>query len=238
MSTTSRLIILTVAVVTVWGIALMLRGTLSAESLPDWRLEGLPSDFSTDSRTWVGEDNKHIDPNLTQAEDVDETLDRLYRDGSGVVSVHVAAFTQYQFGVQHNPMVCYDRSGWELREASELDLVVADNRPDIAGNKDESKDQTKVVRVKVAAWEHKVLGRAMIAYWYQLGDDLVFDRGSLGTARMKWLGRPFKPALMKVLMDTKYTTAGDAEVARARLKAMSQHIYEWLNRSDHDWVPK
>ena len=232
MSTTTRLIILTVTVVAAWGFALMLRGTLSAESLPDWRLSELPTDLRLDApdgsvTSWHGKKHE-IDPMISQATNADETLDRVYVDGAGsFVSVYMATFKEYQFGVAHNPMVCYDRQGWKLIDASDLDLDVVDN-----------KGKKKIVSVKLAAWEHKEKGRTMIAYWYQLGDNLVFDRGSLGTVRMKYLGKPFKPALMKFLLITGYTTSGDKEAARERLEAMCEHVYDWANKPGHDWVPQ
>ncbi len=236
MSTTIRLIILTVAVVSIWNIALMLRGTLSTESLPDWRLNEFPEDLRLDAPdgsviSWHGK-KQAVDPILAQAVDADEISDRAYSDNAGnSISIHMAAFKQYQYGVTHNPMVCYDRGGWELKDDSILDLDVADNE-------DGKKDEERIISVKVSAWEHKEKGRAMIAYWYQLGDDLVFDRVSLGTSRMKYLGQPFKPALMKFLLHTNYTTSAEKELARERLKAMCESVYDWINQPGHDWIPK
>ena len=237
MSTTIRLIVLALMVILAWGFSLMLRGTLSAESLPDWRLDEFPMDLSLEASdgsvtSWHGMEHKKMDPVLTQALNADDWVDLVYRDGAGgAITLHMAAFKQYQFGVAHNPMVCYNRGGWKQKGKFDLDLEVANSK----GGK---KNEKETISVKAAAWEHKKRGRAMIAYWYQLGDDLVFDRGSLGTTRMKYLGEPFRPALIKFLLHTTYTTSSDKEVARERLKAMSEHVYDWINQPGHDWVPQ
>ncbi|NQU20787.1 MAG: exosortase-associated EpsI family protein [Candidatus Nealsonbacteria bacterium] len=232
MNTTIRLIVLTLMVIAAWGTALLLRGTLSADSLPDWRLKEFPMVLDLDApdgsvTSWRGEITE-VDPEITQAVNADETIDRVYVDDAGnYVTLHVAAFKEYAFGVAHNPITCYSRQGWVQKDASDLDLDVVDN-----------KGKKKIVSVKLASWEHKERGRGMIAYWYQLGDDLVFDRWSLGTVRRKWFGEPVKPPLMKILVYTKYTTSSDKELARLRLEKLCQDVFNWLNQPGRDWVPK
>jgi len=203
-----RLFLLAGAVLAVAGAAYKLRGTLrpTHARLPEWSFHDMPLEFGE----WQGEKTA-LDADLFRAIDADVVSDRLYRNERGdVVSVHTAAFTEYDFGVQHNPIVCYRTHGWEMSDAQELDLDVGDD---------------KTIPVKLITWTRE-RRRVMTLYWYQLGEEVLFDRGGLGRARLKLLGQEAWPALLKVLMETPALSPVEAE---GRLTDLARPIYRWIN---------
>jgi len=207
-ATAIRLFALAGAVLLVAGGAYELRGTLrpSYARLPDWSLHDVPLTLGE----WQGQKTA-LDEELFRAIDADVVSDRGYQNKQrGVVRVHLAAFTEYDFGVQHNPVVCYRGNGWEVADSQDLLLDVG---------------QSETVRVKLITWT-KRRERVMTLYWYQLGDELVFDRGDLGRARIKLWRQSTWPPLLKVLMEAPVLSAADAQ---RDLKDLAQHVYRWIN---------
>jgi len=207
-ATTIRLFALAGAVALVASGAWGLRGTLrpTYARLPHWSLLDMPLVLGD----WRGEKTT-LDEELFRAIDADVVSDRVYQNKRGdVVSVHTAAFTKYDFGVQHNPIVCYRGNGWEMADAQNVTLDVGEG---------------KTVRVKLITWTRR-RERVMTLYWYQLGDELVFDRGDLAWARMKLWRQSTWPPLLKVLMEAPAFSPADAQ---RDLTELAQRVYRWIN---------
>jgi EpsI family protein len=207
-ATAVRLFALTGAVLLVVGGAYQLRGTLrpTYARLPEWSLHDLPLVLDG----WQGQATE-LDEELFRAIDADVVSNRLYRNRQGdVVSVHTAAFTDYDFGVQHNPIVCYRGNGWEVADQQDLALDVGDG---------------KTITVRLVTWTQK-RRKVMTLFWYQLGEEMVFDRGDLGWARIKLWREPVWPPLVKVLMEAPAFAPGDAQ---RDLSDLAGQIYRWIN---------
>lgn len=207
-TTAIRLFALTGAVLLVAGGAYELRGTLrpTYARLPDWSLHDMPLVLGE----WRGEKTT-LDEELFRAIDAKEVSNRLYQNKrGGVVSVHTATFTEYDFGVQHNPVVCYRTNGWEVTDRQDVMLDVGDG---------------KTIGVKLITWTRE-RRRVMTLYWYQLGDEIVFDRGDLAWARMKLWRQSTWPPLLKVLMETPAFSPADAQ---SDLTELAQRVYRWIN---------
>jgi len=207
-ATTIRLFALAGAVALVASGAWGLRGTLhpTYARLPHWSLLDMPLVLGE----WHGEKTT-LDEELFRAIDADVVSDRLYQNKRGdVVSVHTAAFTKYDFGVQHNPIVCYRGNGWEMADAQNVTLDVGEG---------------KTIGVKLITWTRE-RRRVMTLYWYQLGDEMVFDRGDLAWARLKLWRESTWPPLVKVLMEAPAFSPADAQ---RDLTELAQQVYRWIN---------
>jgi len=213
----ARLCVMAAAVATVSLVAVQLRGTLDPQRvvMPEWSLHDMPLRLGS----WQGSDIQ-MDPRVFYVIDADVVVDRLYRDREGrCVSMHTAMFTRYNRGVAHNPMLCYRTCGWRLVETSMSPLHLDDGTS---------------ASVRFAVWERDG-ERAVLAFWYQLGDRLVFDRFDLGRARVPFIGQPALPPLIKVLLHMPTIHPREDE---AYVRDLGQHVYRWLNHADRRFAPE
>jgi formylglycine-generating enzyme required for sulfatase activity len=66
--------------------------------------------------------------------------------------------------------------------------------------------------------------RILVMCWYQMGNELFFNRAGLGTTRMAFRGEKVWPAAVKVLLQT---TASDVRQAQDGLADFATRVYEW-----------
>lgn len=166
------------------------------------------NEFPLQWGAWQGK-SVELDPKVFARTGAHETADRKYQDPLGrEVSLHFALFTRFAEGLLHSPMNCYRDNGWSLIEESRVPVKVA-NRPDI--------------NVSVSTWELKG-EKALVLYWYELGDHVLYGRGDLATVVWDMRSRPKWPPMYKVLLQT---TATDAE-SRAKLLEIAAGVRQWI----------
>ena len=180
--------------------------------LPSWTFDELPYKLGD----WQGEDTE-LDPEITKAVGAapGRIVERRYVDKLGhAVSMHTAMFSNPVEGVYHSPFNCYRSNGWELQSSSREELQLSD---DLA------------IPVIVTQWKLDSK-RAAVVYWYQLGEHVLFGRFDLGM-KVRWAlaGKPYWPALVKVMM---HTDAADAEDAKAALLNFAEQVAKWENQPE------
>ena len=178
--------------------------------MPDWSLQDMPLKLGE----WHGEDTE-MDPKIAVATGAAVIVNRLYRDDMGrVVSLHSAMFEDPAEGVYHSPLNCYRTSGWKKLGETLADVKVAE---DIT------------IPVCVTTWE-KEGEKIIVAYWFQLGQHVLYDRYDLGKVRWGMKGQATWPALIKVMIQIPLT---DLEDSKAIGLDFAQKLGEWLNRPEH-----
>jgi len=164
---------------------------------------------------WRGEDRK-LDPAIFAQTRAEHYLQRAYADDAGPeINLAIAVFRDPDEGVYHRPYNCYRGHGWlpasEKDAEKDLPLEVAD-RPDM--------------KAHLMTWEQQ--GRKeLVAYWYELGDHLLFDRWDLFKARFALRGQETWPALIKVMITTRGTS--DSSQDEKRLAEFAQCVCQWLS---------
>jgi hypothetical protein len=167
---------------------------------------------------WRGE-NVEIDEYAFRAlgaarDDKGEQLlvNRAYRNSQGeIVSFHSDVFFDYGVGIFHEPKNCFRANGYHL---------VGDERPvqlEVPGG---------TIEARIGLWERN--GEfTQVLYWYQLGDNIVHDRGDLGSARWALRGKTEWPSLVKFLL----LTRGNNAEAEARVKNVAEQAIAWFQSS-------
>jgi EpsI family protein len=181
-------------------------------AMPSWSFDELPMQLGD----WLGEDTA-LDPKITAALKAERVKDRIYQDSLGhVISLHTAMFKDAVEGVYHTPINCYRANGWDLKK-------------DVIENLRVSDDLT--IPVRVLTYEHeKDRQRVMVAYWYQLGEHVLFGRWDLGVkVRLSLRGRPTWPALVKVMVQI---PVADTDDAKAALLAFVEFVAKWENQPE------
>ncbi len=123
-------------------------------------------------------------------------------------------FNDPRDGVYHNPPNCYVANGWKQVTDTTEKVPVADGM---------------TVPVSLITWE-KGDERVVVAYWYQLGDHILYDRFDLGNVRLKLRGQSAWPVLLKVMAQA---TLDNPEETQKALLAFAEEVAKWLNQPDH-----
>jgi EpsI family protein len=179
--------------------------------MPDWTFKEMPMQLGS----WQGRDVS-LDPKIANATGAKVIVDRAYQDDMGhQVSIHTAMFDNPGEGVLHSPLNCYRSNGWERSELSTSDLQISD---------------TLTIPVSVSVF-HKGPERVMVAYWYQLGEHVLFGRWDLGL-KVRWAlaGKPKWPALIKVMVQIPVSDINDA---RSALLSFTEQVAKWENLPKH-----
>jgi hypothetical protein len=158
---------------------------------------------------WQGREVE-LDRKIFIATGAKETANREYVNRSGRhASVHVALFENPTEGLYHSPGNCYRATGWTQTENRWITLQTK-GRPDVT--------------VNLSRWELK--GEPIyVLYWFELGDDSLFERRDLLPVRWKMRGRSEWPPLFKVLMQT---SAADKDMAVTELSELAGEVRDWL----------
>lgn len=211
-NTTTRVFVVAMFVVLLSASTYVMPQWLKAKNiqLPEWNLRDMPLQFDQ----WQGVSGE-LDPEITGRLGADVWLDRVYRDDQNrIVSLHVALFRDLDGGVFHSPINCYRSAGWRELGQAEVELPIP-GKPSIP--------------VSLGTWEREG-ERILVMYWYQLDQQILFDRVGLGLARWKMRSEQNWPPLIKVLLQT---SAADTEDAKKQIQFIAAKAYEWINQPSH-----
>jgi EpsI family protein len=179
--------------------------------LPTWNIKDLPMQLGD----WKGEDVK-LDARLFQATGAAAIVERQYKDESGmVISLHFAVFSDPAEGIWHSPMHCYESAGWENTASSKVVL---------------SETSEADSNMSLCTWQ-KGGDKALVGYWFQLGERRLFSRFDLGAIRWQMRGQKTWPALFKILISTPAGLKPDE--AKERMISFSGLMNEWVNQPQH-----
>ncbi|MFZ5831772.1 MAG: exosortase C-terminal domain/associated protein EpsI [Planctomycetota bacterium] len=198
MNTLVRLGIVCVVFLVLWGVSYGVSAMLTPGEviLPARDFRQLPMQLGE----WAGE-ARELDPEIKKRlAGATWLVDRNYRHPRfGKVGLHLAFFRDPAEGTLHSPMNCYSCAGWELNQESIVPIATADGRE---------------IPAKVSLWE-KDRVQIQVLFWFELGDDILYDRSDLGRAWFRLAGQTQWPPLIKVLLETDASPAGpEADVRR------------------------
>ena len=213
-NTTTRLYITAILVVLIFFANRLVESglRLPAVELPDRDFTDMPLDFGT----WHGEVTE-LNPKIFIAIGAEQAINRLYRDSDGhVVSSHVAVFKDPDEAIYHSPINCYRANGWRLVEDTRERLPVAGDGGD--------------TWVRFTLWE-RGRQRAVVVYWYQLGEHTFFNRFELGWVRWKMRSQPSWPATIKVMLQV--PAGADLSETRELVADLGASIFNWANDQNY-----
>jgi len=211
-STAKRLYIVALIILATFGISYLVKAGIEPPEveMPAWTFHEMPLQLEK----WRGEDTQ-LDPKIAEATGADVIVDRIYRDDMGsVISMHTAMFKDPSEGVYHAPMNCYRTNGWNLVKDVRENIQVSDNL---------------MIPMAVTTWE-KSGERVIVVYWYQLGENVVHDRYSLGNLRWKMPGKAKWPVNIKIMLQISVT---DPDEAKALIMGFAERVAKWLNQPEH-----
>jgi EpsI family protein len=178
--------------------------------MPGWKLAELPMQLGN----WLGE-TAELDEKIAAATGAVEIENRRYHNELGhVLSLHTAMFTDPAVGVYHSPLNCYPANGWKKLSETSANVPV----PNAA-----------TIAVRVVSFE-KDGEKYLVAYWYQLGNRVLYEREDLGKIRWEMRGQSKWPVLLKVMVQTQ---VAEGQNSRASLRAFTKEIGAWLNQPEH-----
>ena len=211
-STAKRLYIVTMIILATYGISYLVKAGIEPPEveMPTWTFREMPLQLEK----WRGEDTQ-LDPKIAEATGADVIVDRIYRDDMGsVVSLHTAMFKDSPEGVMHTPTNCYRANGWNLVKDAREKVTVSDNL---------------TIPVAVTTWE-KSGERVIVVYWYQLGENVVYDRLGLGNLRWRMPGKSKWPVSIKVMLQISVT---DPDETKSLIMGFAERVAKWLNQAEH-----
>lgn len=213
-STAIRLYLLSVIVLAIYGIARWEKYALQPPpvQLPSWTFDELPLQLGD----WHGEPTE-LDPKIVMAVGAapGRIVDRAYHDGIGhTITMHTAMFADPVEGVYHSPLNCYRANGWQLKDKTREELRVSDDL---------------TIPVNLTTWQQENR-TALVLYWYQLGEHVLFDRLDMGL-KVRWslAGKPKWPPLVKVMLQIE---AAEVEEAKTLILGFAEQIAKWENQPD------
>jgi EpsI family protein len=211
-SSATRLYLVVAIVLAAYGVGWLVQAAAEPPETetPAWSLRDLPQQFGD----WHGEDTE-MDPKIAAATGASVIVNRIYRNEMGsAVSLHTAMFEDPAEGIYHNPLNCYRSSGWKKISETREDVKVAEDL---------------TIPVSVTSWE-KEGEKIIVAYWFQLGQHVLYERFDLGKVRWTMRGQPRWPVLFKVMIQVSMT---DLDDTKAIALGFGQKFAEWLNQPEH-----
>jgi EpsI family protein len=205
---TVRLLIAAAVVLGIYGGARWLRDRgMPTEPAP---LEMTAQDLPTTLGKWKCEDIA-LDPEMFRAIGAKMVISRACRDDGGrVVWLHIAVFDQFG-GVQgliHPPEHCYSASGWTLGEPTLVSIDQAGATENVA----------KLLPVERRG------EKSYILYWYQIDGTAYYTGDRQRTLLLASRGRPVRPPVVKVMLQTSVANPAEAEKC---LKSFAAEVYQW-----------
>ncbi len=209
----TRLFIIVGLVLVAYGIGYFVQAATEPPNVefPKWSITDLPTELGS----WHGEDTE-MDTEIAIATGAASIVNRIYRDDKGrAVSLHFAMFKDPAEGVYHSPLNCYRSSGWTKLRQSQEDVKVSEDLS---------------IPISVVTWQ-KEHDKVAVAYWYQLGQHVLYSRLDLGgSIRWKMRGQPTWPVLVKVMLQV---PVNDSDDARAAILDFGETLSKWLNSPEH-----
>jgi len=179
--------------------------------LPPWTVRDLPRQLGD----WRGENTK-LDPQVAIATGAQIIEDRFYLNNAGQsIALHTAMFHNPANGVRHHPLLCYNANGWKLRGETRETVRIADDLS---------------IVVSLTTWE-KETETILVAYWYQLGRHLLYNRVDMGATRWAMRGSPKWPVMIKIMAQISVTSTADE--AKAAVLEFVGRVGAWLNQPEH-----
>lgn len=213
MSTAQRIYLIAIVVFAVYGVQRFLAAQTAPPAellLPDWTFRELPYDLGD----WRGEDVK-LDPVIAAAVGADIIVDRSYRKDDGVpIMMHTAVFRDPKEAILHSPLNCYRGAGWVYAGRMQETIKVS---------------EAMSIPIELVVWE-KDHEKALVAFWYQVGDQVLFDRWDLGKLRIAMRHRTKWPATIKVMAQI---SAPNVDRARVQLLEFVDLVAKWQNDPKH-----
>jgi EpsI family protein len=173
-----------------------------------------PSTLPNSIGDFVGRDEP-VDKNVLTVTQVDEMMNRVYRNGLGdSIVVHLGLWTQYDMSIPHKPDLCYPSAGWEIVGKRLVTVPVDEQDP---------------ITVKQFIFQRGT-NRIAVVFWAQLADNVVTDsegvRGLYQKARVT--GEVF-PYLVKTMLHTDARDLGQAEARLTRfVAALAPHVRRFV----------
>jgi EpsI family protein len=137
-------------------------------------LSGRPfSAFPSELGGWRGDQNIPLDPQVMAVLGVDDYLNRVYREPSGLsASLYVGYFRSQRTGrTIHSPMVCLPGGGWVPAKTGRLSVSVHGGGTSEVRPVEQS---TRLRRVEVSRLVVQNAGqRQLVLYWYQSRDRVI-----------------------------------------------------------------
>jgi hypothetical protein len=201
------------------GRVLIAAGCIALTQLPVWQAERRTRAEAEQAKKfdvarlptllgpWTGIDTE-MDERLIAHVGAMTVVSRTYDNGLGQQAmVHLASFGPAAITLPHPPSLCYKNAGWTI------------GAEHWAG-----KDEGSPHRLMPVEREG---GRALIAYWYQVGHAAAANRGELRQSlqKLRWSGKRWPP-LVKVLIHIPVESAGDN--AEATADELSAEIFKWV----------
>ncbi|MGA2030840.1 MAG: exosortase C-terminal domain/associated protein EpsI, partial [Thermoguttaceae bacterium] len=150
----------------------------------------------------------------TAATEAASSITRSYQDSNGhAISMHLALFDDPDRGVYHSPTNCYRAQGWARLGGRDVSLQVP-GRP--------------TIQVRLSTWQREG-DKILVLYWYELGENVLFERIDMGAVRWKMRGRATWPPMVKVLLQT---SAAEAGLAQSQLLQIAAQIRQWVGQMD------
>ena len=213
-NTTTRLYITAILIALIFFANRLVKSGLRLPDvkLPDRDFTDMPMDFGS----WHGEVTE-LNPKIFIAIGAEEAINRIYRDAEGrIVSSHVAVFKDPDEAIYHSPINCYRANGWRLVEDTRERLPVAGDGGD--------------TWVRFTLWERN-RQRAVVVYWYQLGEHTFFSRFGLGVVRWKMRSLQSWPATIKVMLQV--PAGANLSETRELVAGLGASIYNWANDQNY-----
>jgi EpsI family protein len=200
-----RLLIAAVAVAATQAVVWQLnhRTGLAAARAAEFNVAQLPLQLDE----WSGAETE-LDPKVFQKVGALEMVNRSYENDKGRrAAVHVAAYPTAAALLPHPPELCYNTAGWTIQ-------------------KDEWNTDGPQRRYRLMVVENGG-ARTAVAYWYQLGAEVVSNRDELRQVLQKLrLQGAGWPPLVKVMVQVQIEFS----------EADSQAVAEDLGAKIYDWV--
>jgi hypothetical protein len=186
---------------------------------PQQAIESFPMVVNLgDQGTWQGKATE-LDSRTFSASQVDSAVSRIYTKEGGEgrkLSFFLAEYTSPNTGLYHNPMNCYRTAEFSQVGSVDWTRLEAPNRPD--------------TQISLTTWKSDKTGeKVIVAYWYEVGDYTMFERGDLLKTQWAMLGKSKWPIMFKVLLEmpANDTTGSDPST---ELLGMARFVREWLGK--------
>lgn len=202
------------------GRLLIAAGSVIAIQVPVWQIERRTAAEAEHAKSfdvaklpmqlgggWTGVDTD-VDKRLVRQINAYSVVNRSYTNAQGRrISVHLATFPSAEVSLPHPPGMCYKSAGWN-----------------VSSDRTNKNSESLPYRQMIVDSDNE---RAVIAYWYQMGQSVSTDRNELRTAlqRIRWKGERWAP-LVKVLLHV--PVGSSAEIGEADAAELGAAIFDWI----------
>jgi EpsI family protein len=183
------------------------RGMPTRPAALEMKVEDLPLVLGE----WRGE-AVALDPEMFKAIGAEMAMDRRYRNRRGqAVSLHVAVFQLSRpQALPHSPEVCYPAGGWQLGEPLPISL-------------DQGGKTVNAAKLLPAERRGETV---YVLYWYQIDGHAYYTGDRQRQLTLALRGRPARPPIVKVMLQTAASSPEDAEKI---LLPLAAEVFAWTS---------